>query len=228
MYSYLVKPQRMGQCSDSPQDPIGSPDKKEKRLIARFREAIRARHYSRQTEKTYWYWIRSFIHFHGKRHPGAMGAAEVTAFLSFLATQRNVAAATQNQALAALLFLFKNVLDLELPWLDGIVRAQRPVRVPTVLSEAEVRRILAELEGTAKLMVGLLYGAGLRQAECLGLRVKDVDFSYRQILVRDGKGGKDRVTMLPENLVAPLQAHLGKVRLLHQRDLKAGHGEVSR
>ena len=227
MYSYLVKPQRMGQCSDSPQDPIGSPDKKEKRLIARFREAIRARHYSRQTEKTYWYWIRSFIHFHGKRHPGAMGAAEVTAFLSFLATQRNVAAATQNQALAALLFLFKNVLDVQLPWLDGIVRAQRPVRVPTVLSEAEVRRILAELEGTAKLMVGLLYGAGLRQAECLGLRVKDVDFSYRQILVRDGKGGKDRVTMLPENLVAPLQAHLGKVRLLHQRDLKAGHGEVS-
>jgi integrase len=217
----------MEQRSDSPQDPIGSPDKKQKRLIARFREEIRSRHYSRQTEKTYWYWIRYFIHFHGKRHPGAMGPAEVTAFLSFLATQRNVAAAIQNQALAALLFLFKNVLELQLPWLDGIVRAQRPVRVPTVLSEAEVRRILAELEGTAKLMVGLLYGAGLRQAECLGLRVKDVDFSYRQILVRDGKGGKDRVTMLPENLVAPLQAHLEKVRLLHQRDLKAGHGEVS-
>src|SRR5437588_5802212 len=227
MYSYLVRPRRRGQDSDSPQDPIGSPDKKENRLIVTFREAIRSRHYSRQTEKTYWYWIRSFIRLHGKRHPGAMGAPEVTAFLSFLASQRNVAAATQNQALSALLFLFKNVLDLELPWLDGIVRPQRPVRVPTVLSEAEVRRILAELDGTAKLMVGLLYGAGLRQAECLGLRVKDVDFSYRQILVRDGKGGKDRVTMLPENLVAPLQAHLGKVRLLHQCDLKAGHGEVS-
>src|SRR5437588_588386 len=147
MSSYLVNPRYMEQRSDSPQVPIGSPDKKENRLIVTFREAIRARHYSRQTEKTYWYWIRYFIHFHGKRHPGAMGAAEVTAFLSFLATQRNVAAATQNQALAALLFLFKNVLDLELPWLDGIVRAQRPVRVPTGLSGAEVRRILPDVDG---------------------------------------------------------------------------------
>ena len=202
-------------------------DKKDRRLIDVFRNAIRTRHYSRQTEKTYWYWIRYFIHFNRKRHPAQMGAEEVTAFLSYLATARRVAAATQNQALAALLFLYKIVLEVQLPWLDGIVRAQRPVRIPTVLSEAEVRRIMDHVEGTAKLMVGLLYGAGLRQAECLSLRVKDVDFAYRQILVRNGKGGKDRVTILPENLIAPLQAHLGKVRLLHQRDTTQGHGEVS-
>src|SRR6267143_7083935 len=157
MSSYLVKPRRMEQRSDSPQDPIGSPDKRESRLIARFREAIRSRHYSRQTEKTYWYWIRYFIHFHGKRHPGAMGAAEVTAFLSFLATQRNVAAATQNQALAALLFLFKQVLSRELGWFDDLVRAKRPVRLPVVLTEGEEARLLDHVEGGARLMVALLY-----------------------------------------------------------------------
>ena len=217
----------MSQRSDPSRDSAAPPDKKAKRLVVVFQEAIRSRHYSRQTEKTYWYWIRYFIYFHSKRHPGEMGAAEVTAFLNFLATERKVAAATQNQALAALLFLFKIVLGVQLPWLDGIVRAQRPVRIPTVLSEAEVRRILDQTDGASKLMIGLLYGAGLRQAECLALRVKDVDFAYRQILVRDGKGGKDRVTMLPENLVVALQAHLGRVRLLHQRDLNAGNGEVS-
>ena len=217
----------MGQDSDSSVDSALASDGKTKRLIVRLREEIRARHYSRRTEQTYWYWIRYFIFFHGKRHPAELGAAEVTAFLSWLATERNVAAATQNQALSALLFLYKVVLGKELPWLDEIVRAQRPVRLPTVLSEAEVRRLLECVDGTARLMVGLLYGAGLRQIECLQLRVKDVDFAYRQILVRDGKGGKDRATMLPENLIQPLQAHLGKVRLLHQRDLKEGYGEVS-
>jgi integron integrase len=203
------------------------PDGREKRLIERFRDAIRARHYSRRTEKTYWYWIRWFVRFHGMRHPLELGAREVTAFLSWLATERDVAAATQNQALAALLFLYQRVLGLELPWLSDLVRAQRPVRLPTVLSEAEVRRLLAHVEGVGALMTGLLYGAGLRQIECLSLRVKDVDFAYRQILVRDGKGAKDRVTMLPESLVQPLQAHLGRVRLLHRRDLDEGHGEVS-
>jgi integron integrase len=202
------------------------PDGKEKRLIERVREAIRARHYSRRTEQAYWYWMRQFILFHGKRHPAQMGAAEVTAFLSWLATSRNVAAATQNQALSALLFLYGQVLGVKLPWLHELVRAQRPVRIPTVLTEAEVRRLLDELSGGLRLMACLLYGAGLRQIECLTLRVKDVDFAYRQVLVRDGKGAKDRVTMLPENLVQPLQAHLAKVRLLHQRDLKAGYGEV--
>jgi len=194
--------------------------------VVRVREAIRARHYSRRTEQAYWYWIRQFIFFHGKRHPAQMGAAEVTAFLSWLATERDVAAATQGQALSALLFLYQQVLGVKLPWLAELVRAQRPVRLPTVLSEAQVRRLLDALEGGARLMAGLLYGAGLRQIECLTLRVKDVDFAYRQILVRDGKGAKDRVTMLPEGLVQPLQAHLGKVRALHQRDRKEGFGEV--
>ena len=201
-------------------------DGKEKRLIERLRDAIRTRHYSRRTEKAYWYWIRYFVFFHGKRHPAEMGAAEVSAFLSWLATDRNVAAATQNQALSALLFLYRVVLGVDLPWLGDLVRAQRPVRLPTVLSEGEVRRLLGCVPEGAAIMVGLLYGSGLRQIECLSLRVKDIDFAYRQILVRDGKGAKDRATMLPENLVQPLQQHLGRVRLLHGRDLKEGFGEV--
>jgi integron integrase len=155
-----------------------------------------------------------------------MGGAEVSAFLSWLAAERNVAAATQNQALSALLFLYKQVLDRDLPWFDDLVRAKRPVRLPVVLSEAETRRLLEQLEGAAWLMASLLYGAGLRQNECLKLRVKDVDFAYRQILVREGKGAKDRVTMLPEVVVQALQAHLGKVRSLHQRDLTQGYGEA--
>jgi integron integrase len=214
------------QDPDSAAQRPAASDRAEKRLVVRVREAIRARHYSRRTEHAYWYWIRQFIFFHGKRHPAEMGAAEVTAFLSWLATERDVAAATQGQALSALLFLYQQVLGLKLPWLAELVRAQRPVRLPTVLSEAQVRRLLDALEGGARLMAGLLYGAGLRQIECLTLRVKDVDFAYRQILVRDGKGSKDRVTMLPEGLVQPLQAHLGKVRALHQRDRKEGFGEV--
>jgi integrase len=207
-----------GQGADSSAESQGGVDGRPKRLRERVREEIRARHYSRRTEDAYWYWIRCFIRFHGKRHPAQMSAAEVTAFLSWLATERNVAAATQNQALSALLFLYKQVLGQALPWLDEIVRAQRPVRLPTVLTEAEVRRLLDSMEGGLRLMTSLLYGAGLRQAECLSLRVKDIDFAYRQIIVRDGKGARDRATMLPENLVQPLQAHLGKVRLLHGRD----------
>ena len=217
----------MGQGSDSTSQSGLPPDGKPKRLIERFREEIRARHYSRRTEEAYRYWIRWFIRFNGRRHPLEMGEAEVTAFISMLATRRNVAAATQNQALSAVLFLYKQVLGRELAWMSDVVRAQRPVRLPTVLTEAEVRRLLANVDGMAALMVGLLYGAGLRQIECLQLRVKDVEFAYRQILVRDGKGAKDRVTMLPEGLVQPLQVHLGKVRLLHRRDLDEGYGEVS-
>jgi len=214
----------MGQPSDSPQD--SSKAANAPRLIDRFREAIRSRHYSRRTEKSYWFWIRFFIFHNGKRHPADMGAAEVTAFLSWLATERKVAAATQNQALAALLFLYKAVLGCDLPWFDGLVRAKRPVRIPVVLSEAEVRRLFEQLHGVVWVMASLLYGAGLRLQECLMLRVKDVDFAYRQILVRDGKGAKDRVTMLPEGVVQPLQAHLGKLRALHRRDLAEGYGEV--
>ena len=215
-----------GQDAERAGESVLAPDKGTKRLIERVREEIRARHYSLRTEQAYWYWIRYFVRFHGKRHPAEMGAAEVTAFLSWLATERNVAAATQNQALSALLFLYKHVLGVALPWLDELVRAQRPVRLPTVLTEGEVRRLLGAMRGSAGIMAGLLYGAGLRQIECLTLRVKDIDFAYRQIIVRDGKGARDRATMLPENLVQPLQAHLGKVRQLHQRDRREGFGEV--
>ena len=206
--------------------PVSPPGAVKPRLREQVRIAIRARNYSRRTEKTYWYWIKYFICFHGKRHPAGMGAEELTAFLSWLAAERDVAAATQNQALHALLFLYKHVLGCELPWLDGIVRAKRPARLPSVLTEAEVRRLLAHLDGAAWLMASLLYGAGLRQAECLMLRIKDVNFAYRQVMVRDGKGGKDRVTVLPENVIQPLQAHLAKARALHRADLEQGFGEV--
>ena len=216
----------MGQGSDSPAGSGKSSDGATKRLIVRFRDAIRSRHYSLRTEQAYWYWIRYFIFFHGRRHPAEMGAAGVTAFLNWLATERNVAAATQNQALSALLFLYQKVFGLELPWLDGLARAKRPVRVPAVLTEAEVRRLLAQLHGVKWLMAALLYGAGLRQAECLALRVKDVDFAYRHIVVRDGKGARDRVVPLPEATVQALHEHLCRVRTLHRRDIDEGYGEV--
>lgn len=208
-------------------DSLGESKPAEPRLIERFRRAIRSRHYSRRTEKSYWFWIRYFIFHNGSRHPKDMGAAEVQSFLDWLATERNVAAATQNQALAALLFLYKAVLGRDLPWFAELVRAKRPVRVPVVLSVGEVRRLLDSMHGVPWLMASLLYGAGLRLQECLMLRVKDIDFAYRQVLVRDGKGAKDRVTMLPEAVVQPLQVHLGKVRALHHRDLAQGYGEVS-
>ena len=206
---------------------LSSTEISQPRLRDRFKAEIRRRGYSRRTEKAYWFWIRWFILHCGTRHPKDLGAKEVEGFLSWLATERNVAAATQNQALAALLFLYKQVLGLDLPWFSSMVRAKRPVRTPVVLTQAEVRRLLEQLSGVKWLMASLLYGAGLRQIECLMLRVKDVDFAYRQITVRDGKGGKDRVTMLPEQVVQPLQAHLGQVRALHLRDLAGGHGEVS-
>ncbi len=196
------------------------------RLLDLAREAIRRRHYSYRTEQAYLHWMKRFILFSGKRHPRELGAAEVTAFLNHLVLDRRVAAATQNQALAALLFLYKEVLAETLPWLQGLEHAKRPARRPTVLTPGEVRDLLAHLRGTRWLMASLLYGAGLRLRECLKLRVKDVDFGYRQILVRDGKGGKDRVTMLPEPLIGPLQAHLLRVKALHESDLAAGYGDV--
>jgi len=197
------------------------------RLLALVHEAIRRKYYSRRTEQAYVHWIKRFIYFHGKRHPREMGEAEVTAFLNDLAVGRNVAGGTQNQALSALLFLYKEVLGKDLPWLDGLQRPNRPPRLPTVLTRAEVEVLLVQLTGVRWLVVSLLYGAGLRVMECLRLRVKDVDLEYRQILVRDGKGEKDRVTMLPEKLVEPLRAHLQRVRGLHARDVKEGYGEVN-
>jgi integron integrase len=197
-----------------------------KRLLEQVHEEIRRRHYSRRTEEAYVHWIKRFIWFSGKRHPRELGEAEVTAFLNHLAADRKVAGATQNQALSALLFLYRAVLGMELEWLRGIERPSRPPRVPAVLTREEVERLLRELHGVKWLIASLLYGAGLRVLECLRLRVKDVDLAYRQILVRDGKGRKDRVTMLPGKLVEPLRAHLERVRALHARDLRDGYGEA--
>ncbi len=196
------------------------------RLLDLVREAIRRRHYSDRTEEAYVHWVKRFILFSGKRHPVELGAAEVTAFLNHLVRERNVAASTQNQALAAILFLYKEVLAQPLPWLRELDHAKRPVRKPTVLTPAEAQALLARLSGITWLMASLLYGSGLRLRECLKLRVKDVDSGYRQIPVRNGKGGKDRITILPEPVIAPLQAHLARVASLHERDVSDGCGDV--
>ncbi|HSB68085.1 MAG TPA: integron integrase, partial [Candidatus Methylomirabilis sp.] len=197
------------------------------KLLDRVRLAIRAHHYSPRTEDAYLGWIKRYIFFHGKRHPEEMGAQEITRFLSSLALDGQVAASTQNQALSALLFLYREVLQQDLPWLDGIVRAKRPIRLPVVLSREEVQAVLAQLRGTPRLMGTLLYGAGLRLLECAQLRVKDVDFGLHQILVRNGKGQKDRVTLLPATAEADLARHLEAVRQQHQRDLSRGAGWVA-
>lgn len=196
------------------------------RLLDQVRARIRVKHYSYRTEQQYVSWIRRFILFNDKRHPSSMGAPEVEAFLSHLATERLVAASTQNQALAALLFLYKEVLGLELPWLHGIVRAKKPRRLPTVLSRAEVKAVLANLDGVSWLVASLLYGSGLRLSEALRLRVKDVDLAHPEIVVRDGKGGKDRVTVLPDNLVEPLRIHLARVKEQHEEALRQGYAGV--
>jgi len=203
-----------------------APEAPKPRLLDRVREAIRARHYSRRTEKTYVAWIRRYIFFHGKRHPAEMGAREITDFLSALAVKDKVAASTQNQALSALLFLYRAVLAQDVPWLDDLVRAKRPERLPVVLTRDEVRAVLDRLHGVPLLMVLLLYGAGLRLLECARLRIKDVDFVSNQIVVRDGKGFKDRVTMLPASVKAGLAQHLDRVRRQHQYDLERGDGWV--
>jgi integron integrase len=211
---------------DVAEEVLGNDAAKPARLLDQVRDAIRRRNYSYRTEETYVQWIRRFIYFSGKRHPAGLGSAEVTAFLNHLASEREVAAATQNQALSALLFLYKEVLVQPLPWLDDLERAKRPARVPTVLTQGEVQRVLGAMRGTKWLMASLLYGAGLRLTECLKLRVKDVDFEYRQILVRDGKGAKDRVTMLPVSTIEPLRKQLSAARALHDADLAGGYCDV--
>lgn len=187
---------------------------------------LRAGRYSHLTEKAYTAWIRRFILFHGNRHPADLGAAEVEAFLTHLAVDHKVAPATQGQALNALLFLYRRVLGIELPWLDQIVKAKKPSRLPVVLSPEEVRALLAELTGATWLVANLLYGSGLRLMECLRLRIKDLDFAAHQIVVRDGKGAKDRVTMLPSSVVPALQTHLHQKREQHRHQLARGRGEV--
>ena len=197
------------------------------RLLDRVRERLRLKHYSIRTERAYLGWIRRCIFFHGKRHPADMGKAEVEAFLTSLAVARNVSAATQNQALSALLFLYREVLEIELPWLDDVTRAKKPSRLPTVLTREETGALLERIEDAElNLIVRLLYGSGLRLLEGLRLRVKDVDPSRREILVRDGKGGKDRVTMLAAQLVAPLRAQIARAKAVHEADLARGRGEV--
>lgn len=199
---------------------------KPSRLLDRVREAIRVRHYSIRTEATYVDWIRRFILFHGKQHPQDLGSPEVAAFLTHLAVDRNVAPSTQNQAKSALLFLYREVLLVQLPWLDEVTAAKDRRRLPVVLTTTEVRALLHELSGTTGLVAGLLYGTGMRLLEALRLRVKDVGIERREILVRDGKGGKDRVTVLPENLVLPLQQQMAHAKALHDKDLTGGYGSV--
>jgi integron integrase len=196
------------------------------KLLDQVRDVIRVKHYSIRTEQTYTDWIKRFILFHNKRHPSEMREPEVTEYLTHLARHGNVAASTQNQALSALLFLYKEVLKQEIGWLDNVERAKKPPKLPVVLTRKEVKRIFAHLTGTQKLMAGLLYGSGLRLMECVRLRVKDVDFGYARITVRDGKGAKDRVTMLPVNLAARLKQHLVKTKIQHQQDLADGFGSV--
>ncbi len=197
------------------------------RLLDQVREALRLRHYSVRTERAYVRWIRRFILFHGKRHPVALGGDDVTRFLSWLAQERNVSASTQTQALCALLFLYRHVLRLDLPWMADVARAPARPRIPIVLSRDEVRAVLRRLEGVDRLVVMLLYGSGLRLLEALRLRVKDVDFDQHQLTVRGGKGDKDRITMLPESVRAELRRHLLDVRAMHERDLARGAGWVA-
>ena len=196
------------------------------RLGDRARAAMRVKHLSVRTEEAYLGWMRRYYEFHGRKDPATLGAAELSAFLSSLATERKVAASTQNQALAALLFLYRSVLGQDFPWLDDLVRARGPERLPVVLSRDEVRAVLSSMGGVTRLMATLLYGSGLRLLECCRLRVKDVDFARRQIVVRRGKGDKDRMTMLPAVAASELAAHLVRVRAQHERDLAVGAGSV--
>ncbi len=196
------------------------------KLLDRLRMALRARHYSRRTEQTYCSWVRRFIFYHNLCHPADMAEPEINAFLTHLAVKEKVSASTQTQALSALLFLYRHVIGREVGDLGGVIRARKPKRLPVVMTREEVKSVLANLSGDKWLMASLMYGAGLRLMECLGLRVQDLDFSANEIIVRDGKGAKDRMTMLPESLETPLQEHLKSVKAVHERDLMDGCGRV--
>ncbi len=196
-------------------------------LLDQLRNALRLRHYSIRTEKAYVRWVRRFILYNGKRHPAELGGPEVTRFLSYLAEERHVSASTQTQALSALLFLYRHVLKLQLPWMTEVIRAPNRVRLPVVLTRDEVKAIVRRLQGPERLVVMLLYGSGLRLLEALRCRVKDIDFDQEQIVVRGGKGDKDRITMLPQSLKAELRRHLSEVRVLHEKDVARGGGRVT-
>jgi integron integrase len=196
------------------------------KLLDQLRAELRTHHYSIRTEHAYLDWARRFILFHGKRHPKEMGPSEVGAFLSHLAVDRSVSPSTQNQAKSAISFLYKRVLNIDLPWLDEVVQAKRKERLPVVLTPTEVRRLLNEMTGVTGLIASLLYGTGMRLLEALRLRVKDVEFERREIVIRDGKGGKDRVTVLPENLILPLQAQIARSKALYLQDVADGAANV--
>jgi integron integrase len=198
-----------------------------KKLLDRVRDTIRRKHYSFRTEKSYVAWVRRYILFHNKQHPQVMGRSEIEAFLTYLAVNRKVSASTQNQAFSALLLLYRDVLNKDLDFPIDSVRAKRPKRLPTVLTKDEVLKVIGCLSGIPQLMAKLLYGSGLRLMECVRMRVKDIDFAQHQIIVRDGKGMEDRVTMLPASLVTPLNEHLQRVKLLHEKDLPRGYGTVN-
>ena len=200
-------------------------EQRPKKLLDQVRDAIRLKHYSYRTEQAYVNWIKRYIFFHGVRHPAEMGAPEVEAFLTHLAVKENVAASTQNQALSALLFLYREVLHQDLGPVDAL-RAKRPKRLPTVLTKDETLRLIGCLSGTHQLMAKLIYGSGLRLMECLRLRVKDLEFDRRALIVRDGKGAQDRVTVLPDSLIPLLKEHLQRVKALHEQDLAQGYGAV--
>lgn len=208
---------------------VVSPDSSSRppKLLEQLRDRIRVKHYSIRTEQAYVQWAKRYLFFHGMRHPAEMGRPEVESFLTALAVERNVTASTQNQALSALLFLYREVLRVDLPWLSDVIRAKKPARLPTVLTQQETRALLKYLDDPLMdLIVRLLYGTGMRLMECLRLRVKDVEFTRNEIVVRDGKGGKDRVTMLPASLLDRLRAHLAVVKAQHDADLALGKGEV--
>src|SRR5512143_3113831 len=210
------------------QAPAASPSSTGPRLklLDQVRQAVRLRHYSPRTEKAYVRWVLRFVRHNDRRHPAELGGSEVTRFLTWLAEERKVSASTQTQALSALLFLYRHVLQLDLPWMTEVVRAPARVRLPVVLTREEVRAIIRRMQGPERLVVMLLYGSGLRLLEALRMRIKDVDFDQEQIVVRGGKGDKDRITMLPQSLKAELRRHIADVRLLHEKDLGRGAGKV--
>lgn len=211
---------------DTPNAPPNAPPAKPPKLLDQVRDKIRLKHYSIRTEQAYVDWVKRFVLFSGKRHPSTMGAAEVEAFLTHLAVDGKVSASTQNQAKSAILFLYREVLQQELPWLDNVEQAKTSRRLPVVLTHAEVAAVLERLKGVHALLGRLLYGTGMRLMEGMRLRVKDVEFTRKEIIVRDGKGFKDRVTMLPLSLVEPLKTHLVRVKQQHEDDLRAGFGSV--
>lgn len=198
----------------------------EPKLLDKVRTELRTKHYSRKTEVAYTNWIKRFVLFHNKRHPDEMGADEIKAFINNLADEHQVSSSTQNQALQGILFLYKNILNKDVGWIENIKRSSRVKHLPVVLSKKEVSKVFSNLEGTIKIIVSLLYGSGLRLAEALKLRIKDIDFDYKQILVRDGKGEKDRHTILPDSVIPDLKKHLNRVYLNHKEDLKRGKGET--